>query len=107
MTAVTAPQPVQELWLVPRNLAIGFMIGYRRAISPLYGEVCRYYPSCSRYALEAFQRQGFVAGSILTIWRLLRCNPLTRGGIDDAPERKHPNFIVNSRGFVRPVMRKV
>ena len=58
---------LEELWLAPRNLAIAFMLGYRRVISPLYGQVCRYYPSCSRYALEAFQRQGFVAGTVLTL----------------------------------------
>lgn len=93
---------VQELWLIPRNLAIAFMLLYRRVVSPLYGQVCRYYPSCSRYALEAFQRQGFIAGVGLTVWRLLRCNPWTAGGIDDAPKRRHPMFPVNSRGFVRP-----
>ncbi len=96
----------QELWLLPRNIAIAFMLGYRRVISPLYGQVCRYYPSCSRYALEVFQRQGFVIGVALTVWRLLRCNPFSPGGIDDAPERAHPNFTTNTRGFVRPNTRK-
>lgn len=112
-TLITEDRPVlavpvilQELWLLPRNVAIALMLGYRRVISPMYGQVCRYYPSCSRYALEAFQRQGFVAGFVLTAWRLLRCNPFTRGGIDDAPERHAPNFITNSRGFVRPSHRK-
>lgn len=95
-----------ELWLMPRNLAIAFMLLYRRTISPLYGQVCRYYPSCSRYALEAFQRQGFLAGIGLTFWRLLRCNPWTPGGVDDAPERRAPRFSINSRGFVRPTLRK-
>lgn len=96
----------QECWLLPRNVAIAFMLGYRRVISPLYGQVCRYYPSCSRYALEVFQRQGFVVGVLLTVWRLMRCNPFSPGGIDDAPERKHPSFQVNTRGFVRPLSRK-
>ena len=99
--------PLQELWLAPRNLAIAFMLGYRRVISPLYGQVCRYYPSCSRYALEAFQRQGFIFGACLTVWRLLRCNPLSRGGVDDPPERQHTHVHVNSRGFVRPNHREV
>lgn len=94
----------QELWLLPRNGAIMFMLLYRKFISPLYGEVCRYYPSCSRYALEVFQRQGFVIGVLLTIWRLVRCNPFTPGGIDDAPERKHSSFSVNTRGYVRPLV---
>ena len=96
----------QELWLLPRNAAIAFMLGYRRVISPLYGQVCRYYPSCSRYALEVFQRQGFAVGAVLTVWRLARCNPFSAGGIDDAPERAHPSFPINARGFVRPNTRK-
>lgn len=100
------PRPVQEIWLAPRNAALAVMHLYRRAISPLYGQVCRYYPSCSRYAVDAFQRQGFLAGIALTAWRLLRCNPFTPGGVDDAPERRRPRYAVNSRGFVRPVDRK-
>lgn len=95
-----------EAWLLPRNIAIALMHAYRRFVSPLYGEVCRYYPSCSRYALEAFQRQGFLAGFGLTAWRLLRCNPWSSGGVDDAPERRHPRFSISSRGFVRPTTRK-
>lgn len=97
---------LQELWLAPRNAAIAVMLLYRRTISPLYGQVCRYYPSCSRYAVDAFQRQGFLAGIGLTAWRLLRCNPFTPGGIDDAPMRRRFRYAVNSRGFVRPVDRK-
>ena len=100
------PRVLQELWLAPRNLAIAVMNGYRRVVSPLYGQVCRYYPSCSRYAVDAFQRQGFLAGTVLVVWRLLRCNPFSSGGIDDAPERKRRRFTVNSRGYVRPVDRK-
>ena len=100
------PRVLQEIWLLPRNGAIAIMHAYRRVISPLYGDVCRYYPSCSRYAVEAFQRQGFLAGIGLTGWRLLRCNPFSPGGIDDAPERHRPRFAINSRGFVRPVDRK-
>lgn len=103
---VRAPRLLQEIWLLPRNAAIAVMLLYRRVISPLYGQVCRYYPSCSRYAVEAFQRQGFLAGVALTAWRLLRCNPLSRGGVDDAPARRRPSFVINSRGFVRPVDRK-
>jgi len=95
-----------EIWLLPRNLAIGIMHVYRRVVSPLYGQVCRYYPSCSRYSLEAYQQRGFVVGVVLTIWRLLRCNPFSPGGIDDVPEGLHPNYMINDRGFVRPQDRK-
>lgn len=99
-------RPLLEIWMLPRNAAIAFMQLYRRIISPLYGQVCRYHPSCSRYAVEAYQRRGFTVGTLLTVWRLLRCNPFTPGGIDDVPAAQHQNFVINSRGFVRPIERK-
>jgi putative membrane protein insertion efficiency factor len=95
-----------ELWFLPRNLMIGFMHLYRRFISPLYGQVCRYYPSCSRYAVEAYQLRGFLVGSLMTIWRLLRCNPFSPGGVDDVSPGRRQNFFINQRGFVRPIERK-
>ncbi|WP_209706946.1 membrane protein insertion efficiency factor YidD [Leucobacter exalbidus] len=85
---------------------IGFMICYRKLISPLYGEVCRYYPSCSRYSLEAYQQRGFIIGVALTAWRLVRCNPFSGGGIDDVPVVAHPRFTLSPRGFVRSPHRK-
>lgn len=97
---------ILELWLLPRNLAIVFMKLYRRIISPLYGDVCRYYPSCSRYSMEAYQQRGLLLGLGLTIWRLLRCNPFSSGGIDDVPSPRVTYFDINSRGFVRPRIRK-
>ncbi len=60
---------------------------YRFFISPLLGENCRFYPSCSNYALEAIQRHGAFAGSVLTIKRLLRCHPFCEGGIDPVPDK--------------------
>ncbi|OXM99285.1 cytosolic protein [Bifidobacterium vansinderenii] len=60
---------------------------YQRRISPLFGPCCKYYPSCSRYALTAIQRFGAIRGSILAILRLMRCRPWSRGGIDDVPQR--------------------
>lgn len=87
--------------LVPRNLAIGFMVGYRKVISPLYGQVCRYYPSCSLYALRAIQYHGAFRGIVLAAWRVLRCNPFARGGIDDPPEGLRPNYELSPLGFVR------
>lgn len=95
-----------ECWLLPRNAAIVLMQAYRRVISPLYGPVCRYHPSCSRYALEAFQSRGFTIGFLLSAWRLLRCTPFTPGGIDDVPGPQHRGFTTSSRGFVRPTARK-
>ena len=95
-----------EAGLLPRNAAIVLMRAYRRLISPLYGQVCRYYPSCSRYSLEAYQQRGFLLGTALTAWRLLRCNPFTRGGVDDVPPGLAPHLTINTRGFVRPLDRK-
>lgn len=100
------PRALLECYLLPRNVMIGFMLGYRRIVSPLYGEVCRYYPSCSRYSLEAYQQRGFVVGIALTVWRLLRCNPFSNGGIDDVPALRHPRFTLSPRGFVRSPLRK-
>lgn len=58
---------------------------YRRLISPLYGDVCRYYPSCSAYALESVQRHGTVKGAWLAARRLARCHPWAPGGVDLVP----------------------
>ncbi len=62
---------------------------YKRFISPLFPARCRFYPSCSTYALTAVQRFGFVKGGILAAWRLLRCNPFNIGGVDYVPEEFH------------------
>ena len=62
---------------------------YKRFISPLFPARCRFYPSCSTYALTAVQRFGFVKGGILAAWRLLRCNPFNIGGEDYVPEEFH------------------
>ncbi len=51
--------------------------------------------------------RGFLIGAALSAWRLLRCNPFSPGGIDDVPARPNPNFVINTRGFVRPIERKV
>ncbi len=59
---------------------------YQRWISPVLPRSCRYYPSCSAYAVESIQVHGVLKGTILATWRLLRCNPLTRGGVDHVPE---------------------
>jgi putative membrane protein insertion efficiency factor len=90
------------VWLLPRNLCVVILRGYRAAISPLYGDVCRYYPSCSGYALGAIQQHGVVKGVALGTWRIARCHPWAKGGIDDVPERRTPSYQLTHFGFVIP-----
>jgi putative membrane protein insertion efficiency factor len=88
------------LWLLPRNICVLILRGYRATISPLYGDVCRYYPSCSAYTLQAIQRYGVIAGIGLGAWRILRCHPWAKGGVDDVPERRVPRYRITDFGFV-------
>ena len=55
---------------------------YQRRISPHLGARCKFYPTCSQYALTAVERYGFMRGAILATWRILRCNPFSKGGYD-------------------------
>ena len=61
---------------------------YQKLISPLLGQRCRFYPSCSNYALEAIEKHGAFKGTGLSALRLLRCQPFSSGGIDLVPEKK-------------------
>jgi uncharacterized protein len=61
---------------------------YQRWISPAFAPRCRYYPTCSAYAVEAIRELGPVRGFILAGWRLLRCNPFSHGGIDELSDRR-------------------
>lgn len=77
------------VWNLPRNILILALMGYRRIISPLYGPVCRFFPSCSAYALEAITVYGAVKGTWLAARRLVRCHPWNAGGIDHVPAAGH------------------
>ena len=61
---------------------------YQKFISPIKPACCRFTPSCSQYAVEAFTKRGFFVGFGLTVWRILRCNPFSKGGYDPVPEKK-------------------
>ncbi len=63
------------------------IIGYRRLLSPLLGPRCRFYPSCSSYALEAISVHGAAKGSVLATARICRCHPWNPGGVDHVPAR--------------------
>ena len=67
---------------------------YQLTISPRLGPVCRYYPSCSHYGHEAISVHGAGKGLILTGWRVLRCNPWSRGGVDMVPAKGQWQQIV-------------
>ena len=61
---------------------------YQRCISAYTPPSCRYVPVCSVYGMQAIERFGAVKGTALTVWRILRCNPFSRGGYDPVPEKK-------------------
>ena len=70
-----------------KYVLIGLLRLYRTLISPLYGDVCKYYPSCSAYALGAVREHGSVRGSWLAVRRVARCHPWAKGGFDPVPAR--------------------
>jgi hypothetical protein len=73
------------------SAVVGFLFrAYRVAIAPAIGPVCRFEPSCSHYAEEAIDRFGLPRGLALAGWRLLRCHPFSRGGLDPVPPRQGP-----------------
>lgn len=73
---------------VARRVAVAPIRVYQRAIGPLFGQRCKYYPSCSEYAAQAVTRFGILRGLILAGWRLLRCNPWSLGGYDPVENQR-------------------
>jgi hypothetical protein len=71
-----------------RLIPIGIIKIYQKVISPMLGPHCRFYPSCSQYAVEAIQEHGLVHGSSLSVKRILKCHPFNEGGIDNVPKKK-------------------
>lgn len=78
---------------------------YRKCISPLFPPVCRFYPSCSAYGLEAFRQHGFFKALGLTLWRVARCNPFNPGGFDPVPaptgETHDPDALASGERMYR------
>ncbi len=72
-----------------KYVLIALLKAYRFAISPLYGQVCRYHPTCSAYALEAVQAHGALRGTWLAMRRVARCHPWAAGGFDPVPPSKN------------------
>lgn len=69
------------------RVLLGMVRGYQVAISPLFGPRCRFYPSCSAYTVMAIRERGALTGAVLGAYRILRCNPWARGGVDFPPRR--------------------
>lgn len=68
-----------------KKMLIGLIKLYRKYISPMKRTKCPYTPSCSEYGLEAIQKYGAFKGGLLAAWRILRCNPFSKGGYDPVP----------------------
>ena len=72
---------------------------YRKFISSSLGfRKCKYLPTCSQYALDAFREWGIFVGFFLSVWRILRCNPFSKGGYDPVPRRKRKNAVLPDAG---------
>ena len=69
-----------------KKICISMIKFYRKYISPLKGRTtCIFYPTCSEYTIQAYEKYGFFKGTLLTVWRVLRCNPFNKGGYDPVP----------------------
>ena len=75
-----------------KHICIWLIQLYRKFISPMKPSCCRFTPTCSAYALEAFTKRGFFAGLILTVYRILRYNPFCRAGYDPVPDKGFKAF---------------
>ncbi len=74
--------------MILRKVVAAPIRAYQRLFSPVLGPRCRYYPSCSTYAVQAVEDYGILRGLVLAVWRVLRCNPLSRGGVDPVHEQR-------------------
>lgn len=89
-----------------KALALWMLRGYKRWISPSFPVSCRYVPTCSEYAMEAVERFGVVRGGAMAVWRLLRCHPLAKGGLDLVVKNERPSAakaacIAGSHGMAK------
>jgi putative membrane protein insertion efficiency factor len=79
---------VRRLARAPRYLGVALVYLYRWTLGPFVQGRCKYHPSCSQYALEAFREVGLMRGTVLAGWRLLRCNPWSHGGVDHVRDQR-------------------
>ena len=84
---------------VPARLVIVCLRGYQRLVSPLMPPMCRFHPTCSQYFIDAVRIKGVLRGSLLGLWRLLRCSPLCKGGYDPVVQEEAPQKTVSGTVF--------
>ncbi len=75
------------------SVLVGVIRVYQVVLSPLSGPTCKYYPSCSQYAVVALRTHGALRGTGLALWRILRCNPWSLGGVDDVPPARRARAV--------------
>ncbi len=81
-----------------KQICIWLIRFYQKFLSPLKGRpTCRFTPTCSAYAVEAFQKRGFFVGFGLSVWRILRCNPFCKWGYDPVPEKRSKRGKVHKK----------
>ena len=76
-----------QLKALPRQILLWLVRGYQLAISPMFGPTCRFYPTCSNYAMDAIREHGALKGAMLAAVRLAKCHPWHPGGFDPVPHR--------------------
>jgi putative membrane protein insertion efficiency factor len=80
---------------IPARFAVKCIHAYQWIASPWVGNQCRFYPSCSHYAVTVFEENGFIKGSWLTLCRLAKCHPWHKGGIDLPPDNNTKTVFIN------------
>lgn len=81
-----------------KRILISAIRFYQKRISPLKKPCCRFYPTCSSYAIEAIEKKGIVRGLAMSVWRVLRCNPFGKGGFDPVEKQKDKRRKTNEGG---------
>jgi len=76
-----------------KHLLVWFIKKYQEYISPRHLPCCKYIPTCSNYAMQAIERFGLLKGSCLALYRILRCNPFSKGGYDPVPEKRVKRYL--------------
>ena len=83
----------EKILNIPKFILLSIIKCYRKYLSPLKSTKCPYYPTCSTYCMQAIKRYGAFKGGIIALWRLLRCNPFSKGGYDPLKENIKIKYI--------------